>query len=288
MAPSTRRAFLGQSARAATALGALALPIPAWAGAKVRRAQDRVALGRSGITVSRLAQGTGAFDARKASKPPLDTAGVAALLEAGVEQGLDFWDLADAYGTHPAAREALERVRRDRVVLMTKSWSRDAASMRADLERFRRELGVEQLDLVLLHCLTDANWTKTAAGAMEALAEAKQKGIIRGHGISCHSLAALEHATTSKWVDVVLARLNPVGAMMDTDAEDVVPVLAKLKSQGKGIVGMKILGAGQLRKRIDEALAYAVRSPVLDAFTIGAANQAELRDLIERIAKVKT
>jgi len=282
-----RRDFLGQSARAATALGALALPIPAWAGAKVRRAQDRVALGRSGITVSRLAQGTGAFDARKASGPPLDPAGVAALLEAGVAQGLDFWDLADSYGTHPAARAALKTVRRENIVLMTKSWSRDAASMRADLARFRKELGVGHIDLVLLHCLTDANWTKTAAGAMEALAEAKQKGIIRGHGISCHSLAALEHATTSKWVDVVLARLNPVGAMMDTDAEEVVPVLARLKAQGKGIVGMKILGAGQLRKRVDEALAYAVGSPVLDAFTIGAANQAELQDLIERIAKVK-
>jgi aryl-alcohol dehydrogenase-like predicted oxidoreductase len=289
MAPSTRRDFLEQSARAAAALGALALPVPGWAGAKVRRAQDRVALGRSGLTVSRLAQGTGTFGVQRASAQvrTLGTAGVADLLRAGFDQGLDFWDLADSYGTHPAAREALKTVKRENVALMTKSWSRDAASMRADLERFRMELGAEQIDLVLLHCLTDANWTRTAAGAMEALSWAKQKGIIRAHGISCHSLAALEHATTTKWVDVVLARLNPVGAMMDTEAEEVVPVLARLKSQGKGVVGMKILGAGQLRKRVDEALAYAVRSPVLDAFTIGAANLAELQDLIKRMAAVK-
>jgi len=225
---------------------------------------------------------------RKASEQTrkLGMGGVADLLRAGVARGLDFWDLADSYGTHPAAREALKTVKREEVVLMTKSWARDAASMRADLERFRKELDVDQLDLVLMHCLTDANWTKTAAGAMEALAEAKQKGIVRAHGVSCHTLTALEHAATTHWVDVVLARLNPVGASMDGDTDEVVPVLAKLKSQGKGIIGMKILGAGRLRQRVDEALAYALRSPVLDTFTIGAESLAELDDLIRSIPKV--
>ncbi len=290
MASSTRRAFLRQSMRAATALGVVALPGPGWAGAgrKVRRADDRVALGRSGLVVSRLAQGTGTSGVRKASEQTrkLGMGGVADLLRAGVARGLDFWDLADSYGTHPAAREALKTVKREEVVLMTKSWARDAASMRADLERFRKELDVDQLDLVLMHCLTDANWTKTAAGAMEALAEAKQKGLVRAHGVSCHTLTALEHAATTRWVDVVLARLNPVGASMDGDPDEVVPVLAKLKSQGKGIIGMKILGAGRLRQRVDEALAYALRSPVLDTFTIGAESLAELDDLIRRIPKV--
>jgi aryl-alcohol dehydrogenase-like predicted oxidoreductase len=284
-----RRRFLKHSAIAAAALGASALPIPAWAGAKARQARDRVVLGRSGLVVSRLAQGTGTFGVNQTSSQArkLGPDGVAELLRAGVDHGLNFWDMADSYGTHPCAREALKTVKREQVVIMSKSWSRDAATMRADLDRFRKELGVEQIDLMLLHCLTDADWTKTAAGAMEALAEAKQKGVLRAHGISCHSLAALEHATTSKWVDVVLARLNPVGAAMDTEADEVVPVLAKLKAQGKGIVGMKILGAGQLRKRIDEAIGYAVKSPVLDGFTIGAENLTELKDLIRRISTVQ-
>lgn len=216
----------------------------------------------------------------------MGTSGIADLLRAGVDQGLDFWDLADTYGTHPAAREALRTVQRDKVVLMTKSMSRDAAGMRADLDRFRRELGTDHIDLVLMHFLTDPAWSKSTAGAMEVLDVAKQKGIIRAHGISCHTLAALEHATTTQWVDVLLARLNPFGAMMDTEAEEVVPVLAKLRAQGKGIVGMKILGAGQLRKRVNEALAYAIRSPVLDSFTIGAESQAELKDLVARIPAV--
>jgi hypothetical protein len=34
-------------------------------------------------------------------------------------------------------------VQRDKVTVLTKSWARDAATMRADLDRFRRELGTD-------------------------------------------------------------------------------------------------------------------------------------------------
>jgi hypothetical protein len=47
---------------------------------------------------------------------------------------------------------------------------------------------------------------------------------------------------------------------------------------------MKILGQGELRNRQDEAINYALGLGLLDAFTIGAANRAEQRDLIGRIA----
>ena len=58
-----------------------------------------------------------------------------------------------------------------------------------------------------------------------------------------------------------------------------------MKRKGKGIIGMKILGAGRLRNRVDDALQYALASPVLDAFTIGAANRQELEDLLARMPK---
>jgi aryl-alcohol dehydrogenase-like predicted oxidoreductase len=280
-----RRTFIQQSVIAAAALGGQAFGRFAWASADVRQARDRVTLGRSGLVVSRLAQGTGTsgFGGASDQTRQLGMRGLADLLRAGVDEGLSFWDLADSYGSHPHAREALRTVERESVVIMTKSRSRDAAGMNRDLERFRKELGVDQLDLVLLHCLTDPHWPRTAAGAMDTLAEAKQKGVVRAHGVSCHSLAALKAAAASPWVDVVLARINPTGAVMDAAPEVVVPVLAKMKAQGKGVIGMKILGAGRLRKRVDQALEYAVRSPVLDCFTIGAEDLNELRDLVRRI-----
>jgi aryl-alcohol dehydrogenase-like predicted oxidoreductase len=123
---------------------------------------------------------------------------------------------------------------------------------------------------------------------MAVLAEAKQKGIIRAHGVSCHDLGALKTAAAEEWVDVDLARLNPAGAVMDAGVDQVLPVLSEMKRKGKGIIGMKILGAGRLRNRVDEALQYALASPVLDAFTIGAANRTELEDLLARMPKAST
>jgi len=284
-----RRRFLWQGSLAAASLGMVsAAPTRIAAAASVKRAQDRVRLGRSGLVVSRLAQGTGTsgFGHSSNQTRQLGIQGLADLLRAGVDQGLNFWDLADAYGSHPHAALALKSVKRDQVVIMTKSWSRDAKGMRADLDRYRRELGVDQIDLVMLHCLTDTNWTVTTAGAMDVLSEAKQKGIIRAHGVSCHSFGALTTAAGSDWVDVDLARLNPAGIAMDGPPDEVAAVLARMKRQGKGVIGMKILGAGQLRDRVDSSLASALASPVLDCFTIGAESRRELDDLVARIPRL--
>jgi predicted aldo/keto reductase-like oxidoreductase len=175
-------------------------------------------------------------------------------------------------------------VPRDKVTVLTKSWARDAAGMRSDLDRFRRELGTDYLDVCLMHCLTEGNWTDQFRGAMDVLSEAKQKGIIRTHGCSCHSIEALRAATKSNWVEVHLVRINPVGAFMDSDPQTVVSVIKEMKAAGKGIIGMKILGQGEMRHRQDEALNFALGLNLLDAFTIGAESIPEQEDLIHRIS----
>jgi predicted aldo/keto reductase-like oxidoreductase len=156
--------------------------------------------------------------------------------------------------------------------------------MRADLDRFRRELSTDYLDVCLMHCVTEADWTERYKGAMDVLSEAKEKGIIRAHGCSCHSIEALRAAAKSPWVEIDLARINPVGAIMDADPPTVVSVLREMKAAGKAVVGMKILGQGALRKRQDEGIKFALSLGLLDAFTIGAESKAEQEDLIRRIA----
>jgi predicted aldo/keto reductase-like oxidoreductase len=175
-------------------------------------------------------------------------------------------------------------VQRDKVTVLTKSFSRDAATMRADLDRFRRELGTDYLDVCLMHCVTEADWTERYKGAMDVLSEAKEKGSIRAHGCSCHSIEALRAAAKSPWVEVDLARINPVGAIMDADPSTVVGVLKEMKAAGKAVVGMKILGQGALRNRQDEGIKFALSLGLLDAFTIGAESKGEQEDLIRRIA----
>ncbi|HEY6337972.1 MAG TPA: aldo/keto reductase [Candidatus Sulfotelmatobacter sp.] len=248
-------------------------------------ASDSVTLGGTGIKTSRLAMGTGTVGSGHHShQTALGVKGLSDLLLNGYDHGLRFFDSADSYGSHPHVAEALKHVPRDKVTVLTKSWARDAAGMRADLDRFRRELGTDYLDICLMHCVTEADWTERFKGAMDVLSEAKEKGTIRAHGCSCHSIEALRAAAKSPWVEIDLARINPVGAYMDADPSTVVGVLRDMKTAGKALVGMKILGQGELRNRQDEGIKFALSLGLLDAFTIGAESKSEQEDLIRRIA----
>lgn len=248
-------------------------------------ASDTVVLGSTGIHTSRLAMGTGTVGTGHHShQTALGVRGLSDLLLNGYDHGLRFFDAADSYGSHPHVAEALKHVQRDKVTVLTKSWARDPGEMRADLDRFRKELGTDYLDVCLMHCLTEGDWTERYKGVMDVLSEAKQKGIIRAHGCSCHSIEALRAAAASPWVEIDLARVNPIGSHMDADPATVVSVLKQIKASGKAVVGMKILGQGDMRDRQDEALRYALSLGVLDAFTIGAESRAEQEDLIRRIA----
>lgn len=284
-----RREFLVRSATAAGAVWlssrSILQSIAEQALPQKFRATDTVMLGRTGITTSRLAMGTGTvgYD-HHSHQTALGVKGLSDLLLNGYDQGLRFFDAADSYGSHPHVAEALKHVQRDKVSVVTKSWSRDAAGMRADLDRFRRELGTDYLDACLMHCLTEADWTDRYRGAMDVLSEAKQKGIIRAHGCSCHSIEALRAAAKSPWVDIDFARINPIGSHMDADPATVVSVLKEMKASGKAVVGMKILGQGDLASRQDEAIKYALSLGILDAFTIGAESKQQQEDLIRRIA----
>src|SRR5262244_3659954 len=240
-----RRAFLHRSSRFAA--GAFIASYSLGCGRSVAipplaekfSASDSVSLGQTGITTSRLAMGTGTVGAGKHShQTALGIDGLSRLLLNGFhENGLRFFDAADSYGSHPHVAEALKHVDRSKVTLLTKSWARSASEMNADLERFRRELGTDHLDIVLMHCVTEGDWTTRYRGAMDALSEAKQKGIIRAHGCSCHSLEALRAAAKSEWVEVDLVRINPIGSHMDADPATVVGVLREMKAAGKGVIG---------------------------------------------------
>src|SRR5215470_643289 len=210
------------------------------------QASDTVTLGNTGIQTSRLAMGTGTVGSGHHShQTALGIQGLSDLLRNGYDHGLRFFDAADSYGSHPHVAEALKYVPRDKVTVLTKSWARDTKSMRDDLDRFRKELGTDYLDICLMHCVTEADWTTQFRGAMDVLSEAKQKGIIRAHGCSCHSIEALRVAAKSPWVEIDLSRTNPIGAYMDADTATVVGVLKEMKAAGKAVVGMKILGQGQ-------------------------------------------
>jgi predicted aldo/keto reductase-like oxidoreductase len=208
---------------------------------------------------------------------------VAELFRAAYDNGITFWDSADQYGTHPHLKEALKSVKREKVTILSKTHASTAKEMKEDLDRFRRELGTDYIDILLLHCMLEGDWPQRKKGAMEVLSEAREKGIIRTHGISCHTIEALRTSAKTDWVQVQLARINPAGLVMDADPATVLGVLKQMKSAGKGVIGMKIFGAGKLRSKTDESLQFALAHDEIDCFTIGSESVAEMLDLTKKI-----
>ena len=285
-----RRDFILKSIAAAGVASLHPFPHHLFAAETKKYASDKVMLGKSGITVSRLAMGTGTNGVAKASNQTrqLGVKGVADLLHAAYDEGVFFWDSADQYGTHPHLKEGLKQVPREKVVILTKTHATTEKEMKDDLDRFRQEIGTDYLDIVLLHCMMDDNWPTVKRGAMDVLSQAREDGMIKMHGVSCHTFGALKAAADSDWVQIDLARLNQAGKTMDASVSNVVEVLKKMKSQGKVIMGMKIFAAGGLTNRIDESLQYALSHDFMDCFTIGQESQSQMRDLVKRIPLAST
>ncbi len=282
-----RRGFLKSGAGA---VSLSAFPYWAYASAQVKRASDVVELGPKKIRLSRLAQGTGTNGGGGSSNQTkkMGLSGMGDLLQAGFDNGLTFWDSADQYGTHSHLKEGLKRVPREKVAILSKTHASTREEMQADIDRFRRELGTDYIDILLLHCMMDGTWPQRKQGAMEYINELQEKGIVKTKGVSCHTMAALKTAAATPWVEVDLARVNPAGAVMDAPPEQVLPVLKEMKAAGKGIIGMKIFGAGKLRGRTDECLQWALAQDVVDCFTIGAESIAEMQDLVKKIPAAST
>jgi aryl-alcohol dehydrogenase-like predicted oxidoreductase len=301
-----RREFMGKAAAATGALawGAAAAAGPgraadeagAAAARSPRRATDKVTLGKTGITCSLLGVGTGSVGYNKQSNQTrLGQAKFTEMIRHAFDRGITFFDVADQYGSHPFLREALRGLPRDKFVIQSKIIHRTAEEARADLDRFRKELGVDYIDCVLMHVVTEPDWNRRYQGVKDVLAEAKQKGIIRAHGCSCHSFAALEAAAADPWVEVDLARFNPWGKHMDRRSgtseaeapEQVRPVLRRMRAAGKGVVGMKILaqgdvmGGGDRRARARESLRFGLGAGVLDAFVIGFESREQIDEILD-------
>jgi aryl-alcohol dehydrogenase-like predicted oxidoreductase len=278
-----RRHFIKGTLAGSALLGYF--PYELLAGDKKLYPYDRVKLGNTGIEMSRMAMGTGTngYGGGSNQTRALGIKGLSDMLRAAFDDGINFWDTADQYGSHPHLREALKSTAREEVVILTKTNASTYEDVKTALERFKKELGTDYFDIVLLHAVRDGQWNIQKKGAMEALAEAKEEGVIRAHGVSCHSLEALQTAADEPWVDVDLARYNPGGVAMDADVDTVTKVLKRMKQNGKGIIQMKVYGAGRLLDRMDECLQFHAGSDFIGHFTLGIESIEHLRDIQKRL-----
>ncbi len=255
-----------------------------------------VKLGNSGLNTTFLGMGTGFFAGNRSSS--IIRAGNAeVLIRQAYDKGIRFFDCADSYGTHPYTAKALTGIARETYLISSKIWVSQGGIPEPErpdadkvIDRFRKELQTDYIDLVQIHCMTDGQWTSKQKKQMDILETLKAKKIIRAHGVSVHSLEAMEACVENPWVDVVHVRVNPYGEAMDKkDPALVIPVIEKLHKAGKGVIGMKLIGNGEFRNdtnKIDSSLKYVMGLKTVDMIIIGFELPEQIDNYIERIASV--
>jgi hypothetical protein len=293
MSELSRRDFLKGTLAAGVVAGA-----PGWSradAARKRSATDWVTLGSSGVRVTRLAFGTGTFGGkvqRELGQEPFTR-----LVRHAYDCGIRFFETADAYAGMPQMlATALRGIPRDSYRLMTKYRLRDTEDPKATIDRLRRDLNTDYLDVLLLHCVRVPDWAPQLKRLRDAFSEAKDKKVILAHGASCHGLLPLRaFPAAADWLDVALLRVNPTGVRMDTlrpvdsddlgDVNEVVGHIEAIRAKGTGVIGMKIMGEGQFRtpEQRDASIRFVTGLGTVDAMTIGYKSEAEIDEAIDRL-----
>jgi predicted aldo/keto reductase-like oxidoreductase len=301
----TRRSFIKGTAALAGAALVTKDTAGSFLAAAPKTATDQVTLGKTGIRLSRLGIGSGTVSGtvqRSLGREKFND-----LIRYAYEKGITYIDTGDSYQTHTWVRDAIKGIPREKLYIQSKimhmggfgnmgGFQKEETTPEI-LDRFRKELNVDYIDTVLIHCQIDPNWDDHSKSLMEGLEEAKQKKIIRAHGVSCHSLSALTKAAALNWVDVNLVRINPQGLEIDTaeqavftksnesDVPAVVEQLKIMRQNGHGIIGMKLVGQGRMTNIEDrkKSLTWVMQSDLVDAVVLGMKSKEEIDEAVMHI-----
>jgi aryl-alcohol dehydrogenase-like predicted oxidoreductase len=256
---------------------------------------QKVKLGNSGLETTLLGMGCGVHGGMRTSfLTRQDRNKSVALIEYAYDAGVRYFDGADIYGTHGMIAEALQNVPREKIILSSKIWTREGGIPEPErpdadivVDRFRKELNTDYIDLMQLHCMVDADWTETEKRQMDILSDLKSKGIIRAHDVSVHTWEAMKAAVESPWVDVLHARINPYGISMDKpEPEEVISLIHQLHDSGKGVIGMKLIGGGDYVEesdKIDNALRFVLGLGSVNMIIVGFQEEAQIDNYTGRM-----
>ena len=159
---------------------------------------ERIPFGRTGHVSSRILFGAAALGGMKQER-------VDATLDLMLARGVNHIDTAASYGESELRLAPWLRRHRAEVFLATKTGERSYAGAREQLRRSLERLGVPQGDLIQMHNLVEPDEQARAlgpGGALEALVEARDEGLVRFIGVTGHGTrAATMHHTSLRAFD---------------------------------------------------------------------------------------
>jgi aryl-alcohol dehydrogenase-like predicted oxidoreductase len=288
MALWTRRSFIktGLAAGALAGAGGLSLR------AERATATDWVTLGKSGVKVTRLAFGTGSFSGQV--QRDVGQEGFTRLVRHAYDSGIRFFETAESYGgMHQMLGVALKGIPRDSYRLMSKVTTREGVDPQAKFDELRKLANTEYFDIMLLHWQHTPTWPVDTVKWQDGIMEAQSRHAILSHGASVHGLPALRQVPSFKWLDLAMIRVNHKGTRMDAEIPDVdelgnvpevVTHIKEVKGQGRGVIGMKLVGEGSFgREDRQKAMRFAMKNAGVDCVTVGYKNTAEIDEAIENL-----
>lgn len=186
-----------------------------------------------------------------------------------VELGVNFIDTAELYGTYAHIREALKKTNKN-IIIATKSYAYSAQSARESLEKARKEMDIDVIDVFLLHEQETRLTLKGHREALEYYISMKEKGIIKAVGVSTHNIEVVEACADMPEIDVIHPIVNKYGiGIGDGIVEDMLNAIKKAYSRGKGIYSMKPLGGGNLIKDYEESMNFVLNIPYIHSIALG-------------------
>jgi len=271
-------------------------------------------LGRTGHMSSILAFGGYTFN--DISQPEADK-----MMKIVLEHGINHIDVAPSYGTAEERLGSWVREHRDNFFLACKTQKRTKKEARRELDSSLKRLKAEYFDLYQLHSLDSPGELDTAlgeGGAVEAILEAKEEGIVRHIGITSHVPPTIIEAVRRFDFDTMLFPLNYILKCHAIPENDYEPLLKLAKKKDLGTIAMKAFTKqpwqGERRyqtwyepwdtqDRIDEALWFTLSQGATTAASSGeprlfemmvdaaeryrSLSRDEQRELIESAADLK-
>lgn len=289
MVQCSRRNFLKTGLAAGVLAGTAGLPLRAARGT----ATDVVTLGKSGVKVTRLAFGTGSVGGRVQRELGQDQ--FTRVVRHAYDRGIRFFETAESYsGMHEMLGIALKGVPRDSYKLMSKVTTRPGGNPQEKIDELRKMVNTEYFDVLLMHWQHVASWPQDTVRWQDGILEAKHRQAVVGYGASVHGLPALRQFPGNKWLEVAMIRMNHKGSHMDAEeynaagpgnVEEVVEHVHQVRTDGMGVISMKLVGEGSFTSREDRqaAMKFAFNHAKVDAVTVGFKNTTEVDEAIENL-----
>jgi aryl-alcohol dehydrogenase-like predicted oxidoreductase len=233
----------------------------------------RVVLGNTGIEVTEMCFGTLTVSWLQAGVSPSEAGDVIAQ---ALDLGVDFIDTGQAYRTYEHVAAAVKG-RSIKPVIATKSHAHTAEDMKSAVEEALDAMGLDHIDIFLLHLIRSEEDFRERREALDCLLEFKRKGLIRSIGLSSHTLEGLRPALENPEIEIVLPCVNRKGlGVNDGTLEEMLALLRELKALGKGVYAMKPLGGGHLFDDAADSLNYVRSLDCVDSIAVGMKTVAEV------------